>query len=1115
MSSNSKDWSGFSRTALSVAVAIVAAAPAFAQNTTSAVGGRITGADGKPLAGAAVAIVHRESGSISNATTDAEGRYSVRGLRVGGPYTVTASKGSEKESRDGIYLALAESLNLDLTLGGNVLSQVVVTGSAVASKFNASTTGAGTSLGRKELEAHASIARNLADYARQDPRLSQTDKDRGEIAALGQNSRYNAITVDGVRINDTFGLEGNGLPTAKQPISIDAIESVQVNITNYDVTQQGYTGANINAVTKSGTNEFKGSLYYVYRDDKLSGKRYNQTTGAYFKPAPFTEKTQGVTLGGPIIKDKLFFFVSAEDTRSSRDAPAFGPVGSPQTNVGITQAQIDAAIKVAKDKYGIDIGSFNVPAGNELVVKDALVKIDWNISDSHRANVRVSKTEQAEPIFPNISGTALSLNSYWYTPEKTIKSVVGQWFGDWTDNFSTEFKLSKRDYESIPKLFSTLPQVQLTFTGPPPTGTTGSTRNLRFGTEEFRHFNQLATKTTDAFFAGTLFKDDHELKFGLDAQRNEIFNAFVNASNGIYEFRGTDPVAMFEAGKPTTYRVRKPLEGFTLEDSAANWTLNSMGLFAQDSWTVNKNLTVIGGLRLDRTTTNDRPITNPNVALPTVAASAATKGRQTGGFGLDNTISIDGQVLVQPRVSFNLNLAPAAKLKSQLRGGLGLFQGAAASVWLTNPYQNTGMTSAEFSCSNNCGNLLYSPDPAHQPVVAGVPPAAGVDLISSDLKQPSVWKMNLAWDAELPYGLVAGAEWIHTKTKDGIAYRHLNLGAPTATGLDGRQMFYNAAALSANCWNGGDTYVAGANCVSPARRAQANEKFADVVLGQRTGQGGGDALTLSLSGALMQKALNWSVAYTHTTAKEVNSLNSSRAISNWNGIAIVNPNVDVLENSAYVIRDRVNGSASWSRAFVGAYKTSVGLFYEGRTGRPFSWTYRNDMNGDGYSGNDLMYIPKAPGSGEVLFTGKTEADRKANEAKFWAIVDANPELSEARGGTVRRNSSFAKFVNSFDLRFSQEVPGLMNKHKGVFTLDVLNVGNLLNKRWGRIQETGFNAGTVGTVPNVGGASRSFVNFAGMQDGKYVYNVVDFEIPALKQNKGESQWAVQVTLKYQF
>uniref|UniRef100_UPI00286ADE80 TonB-dependent receptor n=1 Tax=Roseateles sp. TaxID=1971397 RepID=UPI00286ADE80 len=347
---SNRSWSEFSRTAICAAIstiAIVAAAPALAQNTTSAISGRITTADGKGVAGANVAVAHQESGSVNNLVTDADGRYSVRGLRVGGPYTITVAKGADKVVRDAVYLQLAENQAIDLTLGAEQLSTVVVAGSSASSRFNSSAMGAGTSIGRKELEAYASLNRSLQDYARMDPRLAQTDKDRGEISAAGQNSRYNSITVDGVRINDTFGLEANGLPTIKQPISIDAIQAVQVNVSNYDVTQQGYTGANINAVTKSGTNEFHGSLYYVYRNDSLAGDRYNRTTDSYTPPPPFTEDVKGITLGGPIIKDKLFFFASYEELSSNRDVPQFGPIGSSQTNVGITPEQIKAAQDVA------------------------------------------------------------------------------------------------------------------------------------------------------------------------------------------------------------------------------------------------------------------------------------------------------------------------------------------------------------------------------------------------------------------------------------------------------------------------------------------------------------------------------------------------------------------------------------------------------------------------------------------------------------------------------------------------------------------------------------------------------------------------------------------------
>lgn len=1114
---NDRHWGSFTRTVISVAVAM-AAAPALAQNTTAAVGGQVTAADGRPVAGATVTVLHVESGAVSNATTGADGRYALRGLRVGGPYTITFTKDGQTDKREGVFLALAETTALDATLGATT-AQIVVTGQAGAStRFNASTMGAGTNIGSRELNSLASIGRNLQDYARTDPRLVQTNKDFGEISALGLNSRYNRLTVDGVSISDTFGLESNNLPTLKQPISIDAIQSVQVNVSNFDVTQKGYTGANINAVTKSGTNEFKGSVYYVYRDEDMAGDRFNRSQQTYAPPAPFEESTKGFTLGGPILKDKLFFFASYEELSSSRATPAFGPVGSAQTNVGITPEQISAAQNIARSVYGIDIGSSEVPAGAELTVKDMLLKLDWNISDSHRANLRYTKTEQAEPIFSGFNGTGLSLNSYWYSQEKTIESVVGQWFADWTDNFSTEAKVSRSEYESAPRTFANLPQVTLTFTNPAPSGTATGDRRLIFGTEQFRHFNQLATTTDDLYLAGTWNLKGHELKFGLDYQKIDIYNAFVDGSKGVYEFRGADPVALFAAGKPTTYQVRLPLAGRTLSDSAADWSLDNIGLFLQDTWKVNRQLTLVGGLRIDEAKTDDRPIANAAFAQPLVAGNPATGAAQTGGFGLDNSVTIDGKQLVQPRLGFNFDLTPGAKSqRMQLRGGLGLFQGAAANVWLTNPYQNFGTANASFRCGAGAtacpADLVFVPDGSNQPTISGVVPAAGVDLISSNMRQPSVWKFNLALDAELPwYGLVAGAEWIHTDVKDGLHYRHLNLGAPTATGPDGRPLFYNAQARSESCWNGGDGLIS--NCGGQSRFLR-NRAFADVLLAESSGKGRGDALTLSLNGAAFSRSMNWGVAYTRTSATEVNPLTSSRAISNWANRSIFDPNEEDAARSAYMIRDRVSATMNWSRAFISNYRTSVGVFYEGRRGKPYSWTFKNDMNGDGVAGNDLMYIPSAQGSGEVLFYGATESARAANEARFWDIVNSNSTLSSAKGGVVGRNNATSPWVNTFDLRFSQEVPGFMAKHKGMLTLDILNFGNLLNKRWGRTDEVGFNAGTVGGVQNNGSNARSFVNYAGMKDGKYIYNTIALEDYETRQSKGESQWALQVTLKYEF
>lgn len=1094
-------WTGFTRTALAAA-AIVVCAPVLAQNTTSAIGGQVTGADGKPIAGATVNVRHVESGSSNTVVTDAEGRYNVRGLRTGGPYTVTVNARGAATQRDNLFLALAEPLALDLAVGAPAGQTVTITGAGINDRISRSSMGAGTNVGSRELSTYASVARSLQDFARMDPRLAQTEKDRGEIAAGGQNSRYNSITVDGVRINDTFGIEANGLPTIKQPISIDAIQAVQVNISNYDVTQQGYTGANINAVTKSGTNEFKGSVYYVYRDDNLVGDRFLRRPDRFVTPAPFEDTTKGFTLGGPILKDKLFFFVSYEELSSSRNSPTFGPIGAGLSDVGITTAQITAAQAAARAK-GFEIGDFSITSA-DVSVKDTLLKLDWNISDAHRANVRYAKTEEANPIFPGYSANSLSLSSRNFVTAKTIETLVGQVFSDWTDTFSTELKLSKRDYTSQPILNARLPEIALVFTGTAPAGTATGNRTLRFGTEETRHFNRIVTDTTNGYAAGNLQLGAHELKFGADVEKNDIFNAFVRQAWGLYTFEGADPVALFAANNPTAYTVQLPRSGFNLLDAAGSVRFDNTGLFVQDTWNVSKKLSLMLGLRVDELGASKAPVHNP-------AAQTA--------FGLDNRNTLDGKQLVQPRFGFNYRFDPVDGRNSQLRGGVGLFQGSAASVWLINPYQNTGMVVGSYTCSLTtairCPAGLFTANVDNPASIPGTPPAANVDFLGPGASQPAVWKLNMAWDAELPGGLNVGAEWIHTRVKQGLTYRHLNLGDPTATAPDGRQMFWSTGGRNAACWDGNATPLTAGACSTgsarPTTRSLQNTAFANVLVADKTTDGQGNAVTLSVQQALRGLGVNWSAAYTRTSATEVSPLTSSTSNSQWANRSNYNPNEVVVANSQSLIKHRVNLAANWSRAFFGSYRTTLGVFYEGRAGRPYSWTFNNDMNGDGVQGNDLLYVPRGPGSGEVLFRlpGQTVAASSATaEAKFWQIVNDNEALRNSMGKVVARNNDFGKFANQVDMRLSQEVPGFRPGHKGVFTFDILNFGNLLNKKWGRIDEMTFNDGS-------GGFSRRWVNYAGIQDGKPVYSVNDpFEF-ATKNNRGESAWALQVTVKYEF
>jgi hypothetical protein len=1129
--------------ALSVALAFTAV-PAFAQNTTSAIGGLVTSADGNPTAGAQVTIKHVESGSTANTTTDATGHYVARGLRPGGPYTITITKNGVTETRENVYLQLAETASLDAKLGGQAVATVTVTGSA-SQLINKSSMGASTNVSHAELEAMASIARNLQDIARVDPRVVQTDKVRGEMSIAGQNSRYNTITIDGVNISDTFGLEANTLPMIKQPISIDAIQSVQVNVSNYDVTQKGYIGGNINAVTKSGTNEFHGDAYYVFRNDRYAGKRYNINNGTYFDPPASKDTTAGFSLGGPILQDKLFFFINHEEYKSLRNAPSFGPIGSTQTNVGIAPSTIAGAQAIAKSKYGVDLGAAEAQPGTQVDVKDTLLRLDWNISDNHRAFVRYTKTEQTEPIFPDIDQTHLSTDSHWYNQGKTLETAVAQVVSDWTDNFSTEVKLSQRNYHSEPHNNADMPMVALQISGPlaagAPSGLSTANRFFDFGTERSRHFNILDTKTTDVYLGGNWSLGKHEVKFGTDYQKNKVFNAFLQDTKGNYTFGCINSTATFtynfgtvncgtasasdieqavlenfSRGRPLTYQVQVPAAGTTLSDAAAHFSMMDTGLFAQDTWTVTPALSFLYGFRYDMQTVDGRPAANAAAAAAPVAGTYnPTTGaltRQSGGFGYDNTNTIDGQKLFQPRVGFNYTLP--AERPTQVRGGLGLFNGAAPTVWLSNPYSNTGVATRIVGCGGSfaaCPTTdgTFSADPTKQPTsFAGNTPAANVDFLAPGLNQPSVWKANLGLETELPFfGVVFGAEWINTRVKEAIYYQHLNLGTATKTGTDGRQLFYTLQAYDTNCWTSTGTSITNGTCTGFRSKALSNPNFASVLLASKTEQGGGNVGTLSLTRPL-KGGWGASFAYTYSNATEVSPLTSSVSSSNFNARSIFNPNEEVAANSAYLIKDRVNASLTWQKAFFAGYKTTVGMFYEGRSGKPYSWTYSNDLNGDGVSGNDLMYIPSSRQSGEVVFKGDT-ATSHANEDRFWAVVDATPELASAKGGVVKRNGSFSPWVNSVDMRVSQEIPSFWKGHKAMFSLDFLNIGNMINKSWGRINEPAFQGG--------GGQSRNFVSYAGLDaQGRYIYNVLPTVTKLnVLQDNGASQWAVQATVKYEF
>jgi len=1063
-------------------VAALAAAPAFAQSTSAGVGGTVLSNSGQPVAGAEVVITHQESGTVSRASTDASGRYNARGLRVGGPYTITITKpGEGTKTEDGVYLTLNQVNTVNAALTGDMttLTSVDVIGFSGGSEvFSASKMGTGTSIDQAQIEAMPSVNGNIQDLMRLDPRVTFTDRASGAISAGGQNPRYNSINIDGVSASDTFGLENNNMTTRRQPVSMEAIEAIDIKLSGYEVSSPSAAGATVNAVTKSGTNQFSGSIYGSYRDgdwfgDNPEGQKFNGFN---------KEQTYGFTLGGPLVKDKLFFFANYEEFKQTAPGVDLSTTALGKTNAMITAADIARAQQIA-DGYGFNAGGLDSNGDTDL--EEYALKIDWNINEFHRASLRYSKLEQNKLRVQGMNASSVSLSSYWFTHQKTVESYVAQLFSDWTDNFSTEFKASYRDYSAVRVTDSTAPSIRIYFDGSE-TAPTGD--SLYLGTEANTHGNSLLTETWDFYGAGTLTLGDHDLKFGFNYSDNDIYNYYGANSYGTYTFYGLDN---FQRGRWSTYNLSYETSPGSI---AADYSNSNLGLFIQDTWYVNNNLTLTLGLRGDRAKVSPAP--EYNALAETV-------------FGYNNSDVLSGDFLIQPRVGFNYTFD--SERPTQLRGGIGLFQGDAPQVWVGNSFNTTGLNYVTYAFQQNQDGVPFGPNGLNPTVPAGsgTPPRMNVNLVDHDFNMPSSWKANLAFDHELPwYGLVASAELMLTKVKDGLYYQSLNIGAtpvagegPVAAliGPDGRDLFWNPA-QTGRLWGTGNA------------RHGRNTAFENVFLISNTDKGESEQFTVSLAKPWSAESdWSWNLAYTYTNATEVGPLTSSTASSGFGYQYGFNTNEQVETTSRYEIKDRFSASLNWKHAFFGDYQTSVGLFYEGRSGRPYSYLYVNDANGDSRSANDLFYVPN--GRGDVLFGNLNAAGvftpDQAMEDSFFKWLEANPELARYAGDIAPANGFRSSWINTFDVRISQELPGFFDGHKSEIWLDIQNVGNLINKDWGHIYDYGFLANS------------RVATLQGIYQGKYVYNYRFADTPSIANgdadnfDQGVSQWSLNLGFRYKF
>lgn len=1112
-SSHDSIFSGFSRTALSAAIAIVVAAPALAQSTSSGIGGQVVSASGQPVAGAEVVITHVESGTVSRTTTDTSGRYTARGLRVGGPYTIVINKaGESKKAEENLFLELNQVSTVNATLGPvTSLSTVQVTGTAKSRQFDANNKGVGTSISGRQLETAVSGNRSLDDIARLDPRVTVTDQNDGSISVAGQNNRYNVISVDGLSVNDPFGINANGLGFTGSPVSADTIAAYDIKVTEFDVGTDS-VGASINAVTKSGTNDFHGSVYYALTNasnmvGKLDGPAYN----GFDKNV-----TKGVTLGGPIIKNKLFFFGSYEEQEIS----GIAGVGTDAVTSGKLTAQQVNDVASAFETIGMQSGTYGASSGVALKNKRILGKLDWNITDDHRARFTFQRTEETKPTpySAYVLDRSAVLPSNFYTVSSKTDNYSVQLFSDWAENFSTELKLGYQKYTNTNGAVIDQPEVFACFSAASGCNATPQNSSASWviaGEDRFRHENYIDSTRITGTLSGTYIAGDHVLKGGADFLSNstvDVFGQLLHGSYGFYDKNGNgSPVDEILAKDYGFFTKNYLPTGVGLTDSGGAWKYTQISPFIQDTWQASKQLSIAYGLRINMPSADHAPPVAVESATNTAAGAVVGAPVWESRFGYTSATTLGSKNnVVEPRIAFNY--AFDTERPTQLRGGLGLFQTVPPYVWLSNPYINNGVVSSkQYSGVNNPTTDPFSADPNKQPGPTNVAPGVcatnatcQIDVVDPNFKLPSAWKFALGFDKEMPWwGLTGGIEYQYVKAQNAIDYKLPNIGTPKGKLPDGRDSYWqtypNASATQIG--NGSNNGAFG----------EINTRSS---LLTNTDGGRTDSLTLSLTKALSD-GLRGSFSITKTRSTEVNPGTSSQAYSNYNYVARVNPNDSSEATSRFEVPLSVKASLSWERAFFGDNKTTISMYYNGRSGLPYSWTFGNDVNGDAISNVDLAYIPLVNDPKVTYQPGTSAADIQA----FQDFISGDPYLNSHRGQIAGRNESYQPWINQLDLGVQQELSGFYKRDKVVVRLDIYNFLNLLNKDWGQQNGLGyFGTRRLANVADVTGTCPT--------DCQYVYQLKDSSGKPLQQNYGVydtytnparviSRWQAMFTIRYQF
>lgn len=1001
--------------------------------TTSKMNGKVVDASGAALPGATVIAVHVPTGARYGNVTDASGFYRIPNMKAGGPYNVTISfVGFENYVREGIHLTLGQSFKLDgrLSESATELSEVVVT-AGQGEVFDGNRTGSETTVSERQLTTLPNASRTINDFTRLTPQASFTGN--GGISIAGTNNRFNSIFIDGAVSNDVFGLAGNGQNGGQiaglSLISIDALEQIQVAVSPYDVTLGGFSGGSISAVTRSGSNEFEGSVYYLVRNQSLAGKTpgFLEVDGVDREKLPeFTAKTYGLRIGGPIIKDKLFFFVNGEIQRDETPSPFdFNTYTG-----GATLAEVNQLV-TALQNFGYQPGSFE-DVVSKLEAEKFLIKFDYNISENHKLTFRHSYNN-GENFSPRNSSTSRIrfANSGVFFPSKTNSSAfeLNSNFGDKSNKLVIGRTIVRDDRDPLGQDF---PYIDI------------RSGDIEVGSEEFSTANVLEQDIYTLTNNFSLYKGKHTWTFGTHNELYDIRNVFVRQNFGSYDF---NDIAGFLAGTPTTFAHSYSLVDNVAGDNtgaAAEFKAMQLGFYVQDEIQVNDKLKITAGLRLDMPFFLDDPATSAAVDWATTKSSIESFGYDLKGAEAGKAPGT--QFLFAPRFGFNLDVK--GDQSTQVRGGIGIFTSRVPFVWPGAMYNNNGQTvGGTFQTSN----LTFNPDPYNQPTLGdfgGVDavPQGQLDLFASDFKYPQVFRGSIAVDHKLPWwGLIGTAEFIYTKTINNVFYENVNLKPSTSNfggTPDTRPIF--------------------------DRRDEIDPRYSRIILGSNTSKGFTSNISLQLQKPF-DNGLTASLAYNFGRAESIFEGTSSQNSSQWRGVySLTGRNNAGVGRSDFDAGSRWVGTLSYRKEYAGFMASTITLFYNRQVGTPFSYTYDDDIANEDSRERSLIYVPA--NANEIVFD---ESNRSA--AEQWADLDAyianDDHLKNRRGQYAERNGARLPSTSILDLKFAQEFfyeSASGRRHTLQVTLDIFNFGNLINKDWGQRWNT----------PNGGGTSVELLEYEG-------------------------------------